>query len=476
MANSAGESVRATRSPGQTMVTDSLRSGSVPVRWSSCSRARVETRRVRHRRRQRGPHTMAENTSTETVDAVVVGSGFGGSVAAYRLADAGRSVVVLERGRAYPPGSFPRTPSATARELLGARRGPARPVRRLELRGHRRPGLQRPGRRLADLRQRAPAQGREVVRPRAAGAGRRLRALADLPRRPRAPLRRGRVDDRRHARIPTTTRPRRWRSRRPPRRPACRCSARRWRSASRAGRGRSRCGRARSSPRRTATSTACRGSPARLTGECDVGCNNGAKNTLDHTYLSAAKHAGADIRTRHEVKGFRPLDADGGGYEVTYVVHTGADGEPAVDLPVRTIRARRLVLAAGTFGTTYLLLRNRLALPGLSGALGTRFSGNGDLLGLSWTPRATASPATSAPTPARSSPPRSGSPTRSTATAPSVAGTTWRTPATRRSRPGSPRAARAWARWLGRSSSATGGRSRTCSTPATPLSAPTSPR
>ena len=63
-------------------------------------------------------------------------------------------------------------------------------------------------------------------------------------------------------------------------------------------------------------------------------------------------------------------------------MHTGADGEPAVDLPVRTIRARRLVLAAGTFGTTYLLLRNRLALPGLSGALGTRFSGNGDLLGL----------------------------------------------------------------------------------------------
>ena len=39
------------------------------------------------------------------------------------------------------------------------------------------------------------------------------------------------------------------------------------------------------------------------------------------------------------------------------------------------------MLAAGTFGTTYLLLRNRTAFPGLSGALGTRFSGNGDLLG-----------------------------------------------------------------------------------------------
>jgi len=43
-------------------------------------------------------------------DAVVVGSGFGGAVMAYRLSEAGLRVCVLERGRAYPPGSFPRTP------------------------------------------------------------------------------------------------------------------------------------------------------------------------------------------------------------------------------------------------------------------------------------------------------------------------------------------------------------------------------
>ena len=48
--------------------------------------------------------------AAEHFDAVVVGSGFGGSVAAYRLAEAGKRVLVLERGKAYPPGSFPRRP------------------------------------------------------------------------------------------------------------------------------------------------------------------------------------------------------------------------------------------------------------------------------------------------------------------------------------------------------------------------------
>ena len=53
----------------------------------------------------------------EWVDAVVVGSGFGGSVVACRLAEAGRPVCVLERGKRYPPGSFPRRPREMARNF-----------------------------------------------------------------------------------------------------------------------------------------------------------------------------------------------------------------------------------------------------------------------------------------------------------------------------------------------------------------------
>jgi cholesterol oxidase len=119
----------------------------------------------------------------------------------------------------------------------------------------------------------------------------------------------------------------------------------------------------------------------KLTGECDLGCNHGSKNSLDYTYITAAWHAGADIRTRHEVRSFAPRE--GGGYTLQYVVHdSAAEGVPTDTrrLDRQTMTCDRLVLAAGTLGTTYLMLRNRAAFPALSPALGTRFCGNGDLL------------------------------------------------------------------------------------------------
>lgn len=126
-------------------------------------------------------------------------------------------------------------------------------------------------------------------------------------------------------------------------------------------------------------------STCRLCGECDFGCNYGSKNTLDYTYLSAAKREGADIRTLCEVRSFAP-DANGGPYTIHYVRHDLEKAGQAFNthdhdvLPIREMTADRLILSAGTFGSTYLLLKNRSLFPHISPLLGTRFSGNGDMI------------------------------------------------------------------------------------------------
>src|ERR1700750_1372776 len=46
----------------------------------------------------------------ESFDVVIVGSGFGGGIAACRLAEAGKRVCVLERGRRFAGADFPKDP------------------------------------------------------------------------------------------------------------------------------------------------------------------------------------------------------------------------------------------------------------------------------------------------------------------------------------------------------------------------------
>ena len=64
------------------------------------------------------------------VDVVVVGSGFGGSVAALRLAEKGYEVAVLEEGRRFGRDDFPET-SWHVRDFLWAPRLGCRGIQRI---------------------------------------------------------------------------------------------------------------------------------------------------------------------------------------------------------------------------------------------------------------------------------------------------------------------------------------------------------
>ena len=77
-------------------------------------------------------------------------------------------------------------------------------------------------------------------------------------------------------------------------------------------------------PSRTTTARSAR--PAPCAASATWAATSGAKNTLDHTYLSAAAHLGAEISVLTEV---RTIEREGEGYLVTYVVHPEAhdDGE-----------------------------------------------------------------------------------------------------------------------------------------------------
>jgi cholesterol oxidase len=316
------------------------------------------------------------STAAEHFDAVVVGSGFGGSVSAYRLAEGGLRVCLLERGKAYPPGSFPRTPYDMARNFWDPSEG-------------------RHG--MFDL---WTFKGVEALVASGLGGGSLIYANVLLRKDPEWfvnaegedwPVTRAELDPH-YERAERMLRPTPYPFAAAPYAQTPKTLA--MQSAAQ------RLGLDWGLPPLAVTFANGDAPPrpgdlivdgdnlhglprftCRLCGECDIGCNFGSKNSLDYNYLTEFQRLGGEIRTRAEVRSFAPR---GDGFEVSYVVHAperegrGADTSA---LPQTTLTADRLVLAAGALGTPYLLLRNADNFPGLSRrALGTRFCGNGDLL------------------------------------------------------------------------------------------------
>ncbi|MEX2105708.1 MAG: GMC family oxidoreductase [Solirubrobacterales bacterium] len=116
-----------------------------------------------------------------------------------------------------------------------------------------------------------------------------------------------------------------------------------------------------------------------LCGRCMVGCPHGAKNTLVKNYLWLAEKRGVEVTPDRTVTEIRPLGADDGseGYAVVSERSGMLSGRGR-----RTLTARGVIVAAGPLGTNRLLQRCRLggSLPRISARLGELVRTNSEMI------------------------------------------------------------------------------------------------
>lgn len=293
-------------------------------------------------------------------DVVVIGSGFGGAVSAARLAEAGLSVAVLERGRRWARSDFPRTPSQLSRGFWQQR----------DTHGF--------------LEYRTFAR-MDVIQGVGVGGGSlhyfnvHMRPEAAIFTGPRWPARIQRsvldpyydIAEQMLGSERLDTRPERPL---PPRTRAFLDAAQRTGHAAGLVPIGVYTGPDRLHPFGGNPQTACINC-----GNCLLGCHVHAKNTLDFTYLGLAERRhGAEVFPSHAVESIAPQGD--GSYRVRF--RRLDPTKPRFSEPGSVV-ARRVVVAAGTLGSNELLLRCRdvdRTLPRLSRALGRGFSGNGDML------------------------------------------------------------------------------------------------
>jgi len=292
-----------------------------------------------------------------TPEAVVIGSGFGGAVAACRLSQAGFRVLVLERGRRYEPADFPTLPADS---------GLLPDLRRYDFASDQ--GLWD----VADLG--------ELVSVQAAGYGGGSLVYANVHLRPPRAV----FDDRWPARFreraeledffdlgaymlgvrPSNTHP----------------GFFEFEKAHELERAATRLGRKDGVFHPPIAVTFADGENAHgveqractACGRCCTGCPEKAKNTLDHNYLALAERYGARARTLHEVDGLE--EQEDGSFVVHFLDHaTGTTGRA---------HARYVFLCAGSVHTTRLLAGARLRRPEVKARVGVGYFPGGDALGM----------------------------------------------------------------------------------------------
>jgi len=106
----------------------------------------------------------------------------------------------------------------------------------------------------------------------------------------------------------------------------------------------------------------------RQCGFCEAGCIFGAKQSLMHNYIPQAQGLGVEFRTGCRV---RKISVGSSGYTVTYLDKDGRESH---------VESTIVILAAGAIGSAEILLRSMPYLPELSNQVGKNFNNNGDLI------------------------------------------------------------------------------------------------
>lgn len=111
-------------------------------------------------------------------------------------------------------------------------------------------------------------------------------------------------------------------------------------------------------------------------GACMTGCRHNAKNTLDKNYLYLAHRLGAEILSENEVRSIKPLGENGvKGYEISFRKSTSSFSKN------HTVKSGGVVFSGGVMGTVPLLLKlKKTTLPGLSSRVGHMIRTNSEAL------------------------------------------------------------------------------------------------